>query len=111
MGRLRGIRVAVVGGGLSGLVAARELSREAAEVHVIEARERFGGRVWTLREDDFSTDPIELGGEFIDGSHKAIRTLARELGLELTRVLRDGFGLALEVNGRLRVYNAQQPIW
>ena len=111
MARLRGVRVAVAGGGLSGLVAARDLTREGADVHVIEARERFGGRVWTLREDDFSTEPVELGGEFIDGEHSAIRDLARELRLELTRVVRAGFGLALEINGRLRIHNTQQPVW
>jgi monoamine oxidase len=111
MAQLRGVRVVVVGGGLSGLTAARALSRHGADVHVVEARERFGGRVWTLREDDFSPEPVELGGEFIDGSHSDLRDLARELGLELTRVIRAGFGLALEVDGRLRIHTGQQPIW
>jgi monoamine oxidase len=111
MAQLRGVRVVVVGGGLSGLAAARALSRAGGDVHVIEARERLGGRVWTLREDDFSPEPVELGGEFIDGSHSAIRDLANELGLELTRVIREGFGLALEVDGRLRIYTTHQPAW
>lgn len=111
MSSLRGIRVAVIGGGLSGLVAARELSKQQAVVHVIEARSRVGGRVWTLRDDSFSTEPIELGGEFIDGSHKPMRDLARECGLALTRVIRDGFGLALEVKGRLRLHTKQKSIW
>jgi monoamine oxidase len=111
MSSLRGIRVAVIGGGLAGLAAARELSKQQAIVQVIEARSRVGGRVWTLRDDSFSTEPIELGGEFIDGSHKPMRDLARECGLELTRVLRDGFGMALDVNGRLRIHNVQKSIW
>ena len=111
MSSLRGIRVAVIGGGLSGLVAARELARLQADVHLIEARSRLGGRVWTLRDDSFSTEPVELGAEFIDQSHEAVRTLARDLGLELTRVVRDGFGLALEVNGRLRLHKTQKTIW
>jgi monoamine oxidase len=108
---LRGVRVVVVGGGLSGLVAARELSKQQAIVHLVEARERLGGRVWTLRDDSFSTEPVELGGEFIDDEHKAIRDLARTLGLELTRVLRGGFGLALETNRRLRIHTNQRSIW
>jgi monoamine oxidase len=111
MSALRGVRVVVVGGGLSGLVAARELSKQQAIVHLVEARERLGGRVWTLRDDSFSTEPVELGGEFIDDEHKAIRELARTLGLELTRVLRGGFGLALETNGRLRIHTTQRSIW
>src|SRR5919106_2596394 len=111
MSSLRGIRVAVIGGGLSGLVAARELAKQQADVHVIEARSRLGGRVWTLRDDSFSTEPVELGAEFIDQSHETIRSLAREHGLELTRVLRGGFGMALEVNGRLRIHTAPTAIW
>src|SRR5918994_5257583 len=111
MSSLRGIRVAVIGGGLSGLVAARELSKHQADVHLVEARSRLGGRLWTLRDDSFSTEPVELGGEFIDQSHDAVRELAREFGLQLTRVIRGGFGLALEVNGRLRIHKTQKPIW
>src|SRR5688572_19625099 len=105
------LRVVVVGGGLSGLVAARALSRQRVQVHVVEARQRLGGRVWTLRDDEFSTEPIEAGGEFIDGDHQAIRDLAKELGIGLTRVIRDGFGLALETNGRLRIHSSQRAIW
>jgi monoamine oxidase len=111
MSSLRGIRVAVIGGGLAGLVAARELSKQQAVAHVIEARSRVGGRVWTLRDDSFSTEPVELGGEFVDGSHQPLRDLASECGLALTRVIRDGFGLALEVDGRLRIHNTQKNIW
>jgi monoamine oxidase len=111
MSSLRGVQVIVIGGGLSGLVAARELARQQASVHVLEARERLGGRVWTLRDDSFSTAPVELGGEFIDGEHEAIRQLATTLGLQLTRVVREGFGLALEVNRRLRIHNTQNTIW
>lgn len=111
MPSLRGVQVAVIGGGLAGLVAARELAKQQATVHVIEARTRLGGRVWTLRDDSFSTDPIELGGEFIDDSHEEIRSLARNLGLQLTRVIPGGFGLALEVNGKLRLHPSQQKIW
>jgi monoamine oxidase len=111
MSSIRGIRVAVIGGGLAGLVAARELAKQQAVVHVIEARQRLGGRVWTLRDDDFSTEPVELGGEFIDQSHDDIRALAGELDLDLMRVVRGGFGLALEVAGRFRVFNTQRGIW
>ena len=108
---LRGTRVVVVGAGLAGLTAARDLTRRGAEVEVIEARERLGGRVWTLRDDDFSTEPVEAGGEFIDGDHTAIRELARELVVPLVRVVRGGFGLALELVGALKTYPTQTTIW
>ena len=44
------ISVLIVGAGLAGLVAARELERRGYRVIVIEARERIGGRVWTIRD-------------------------------------------------------------
>jgi monoamine oxidase len=108
---LGGTRVVVVGGGLAGLTAARDLARQGAEVRVVEARDRLGGRVWTLRDDEFSREPIEAGGEFIDGDHTAIRELARELDVAVVRVIRGGFGLALDIEGKLRIHATQQTIW
>jgi monoamine oxidase len=108
---LKGRRVVVVGGGLAGLVAARDLIARGAEVHLLEARERLGGRVWTVHDKEFSDVPLELGGEFIDGEHSAIRALCHDLRLTLQHVLKDGFGLALDVNGRVQLFNGQRPIW
>ena len=108
---LKGQRVLVVGGGLAGLVAARDLIARGADVQVIEARARLGGRVWTVRDREFSDVPLELGGEFIDGEHAAIRALCHELKLPLTPILKDGFGLALDVNGRVQLFNGQRQIW
>jgi monoamine oxidase len=108
---LKGRRVVVVGGGLAGLVAARDLIARGADVQLVEARDRLGGRVWTIHDPDFSDAPLELGGEFIDGEHAAIRALCRELRLDLLPVLKDGFGLALDVGGRVHVFNGQRPIW
>lgn len=110
-GPLKGQRVIVVGAGLAGLVAARDLTAGGAEVQVIEARSRLGGRVWTVKDSDISDAPLELGGEFIDGEHRAIRALCKELRLDLQPVLKEGFGLALDVNGRVQLFNGQRPIW
>ena len=38
--------VVVVGAGFAGLTAARELSRQGLTVHILEARDRIGGRTW-----------------------------------------------------------------
>lgn len=108
---LKGQRVIVVGGGLAGLVAARELVRRGAGVQLLEARQRLGGRVWTVSDKDFSDVPLELGGEFIDSNHHEIRSLCSELKLPLVPVLKDGFGLALDVNGRVQVFNTMRGIW
>ncbi len=55
-----GERVAVIGAGLAGLTAARELADRDLEVVVIEARDRIGGRIDTVDADGFD-GPIELG--------------------------------------------------
>jgi monoamine oxidase len=108
---LRGVRVIVAGAGLAGLSAARSLIRRGASVRVVEARDRIGGRVWTCREAPIAPFHADLGGEFIDRSHKTLRKLARDLDLRLIRVLRRGFGLALESKGRVRMFPKQSASW
>lgn len=80
-------------------------------MQLLEARDRLGGRVWSVDDPDFSDAPIELGGEFIDGEHAAIRSLCHDLKLTLVPVFKDGFGLALDLNGRVQVFNGQRTIW
>jgi monoamine oxidase len=108
---LKGVRVIVAGAGLAGLTAARELSRQGAVVRVVEARDRIGGRVWTFRDQPIAPFHADLGGEFIDRDHKAIRRLCREFDLPLVRVLRRGFGLAIDVQRRMRVLTRQRELW
>lgn len=101
----------VVGGGLAGLTAARGLIDRGADVHLVDARSRLGGRIWTVRDKGFDEIPLEAGGEFIDGEHAAIRKLVADLGLQLQVILREGFGLALDLRGRVRLFKGMRPIW
>ena len=57
--------VLVIGAGMAGVTAARELTRSGLSVMVVEGRDRVGGRVWSIR--DFCGEPIEAGAEFIHG--------------------------------------------
>lgn len=74
--------VAVLGAGLAGLCAARDLVAGGADVVVLEARERVGGRVEQVQVEDGR--PVQLGGEMIGTAHSAYLALAEELGLTLT---------------------------
>src|SRR5205085_246434 len=57
--------VVVVGAGVAGLACARALADEGVEVVVLEARERIGGRIRTLRVEGEA--PVELGASVVHG--------------------------------------------
>jgi monoamine oxidase len=90
--RLRGIRVIVAGAGLAGLAAARALERAGADVVVFEARDRVGGRVWTIRDAFEKGQYAEAGADLIEPEQTRVLDLARALGLETTKILRRSFG-------------------
>ncbi|HEV8629204.1 MAG TPA: NAD(P)/FAD-dependent oxidoreductase [Thermoanaerobaculia bacterium] len=72
--------VVVVGAGVAGLVAARELRRQGLGVLVLEARDRIGGRVFTHRDPRLPL-PVELGAEFVHGEAPLTRGLLAEAAL------------------------------
>jgi monoamine oxidase len=69
----------IVGGGVSGLAAAREISRAGFLVQLLEARDRLGGRIQTIH-DPTSPVPIETGAEFIHGEPEETFSLLRPGG-------------------------------
>jgi monoamine oxidase len=75
------LRAVVIGAGLAGLAAADELRRRGAEVTVLEARERVGGRVWSRELDNGAV--VEMGAEFILPGNTLVRALAERFGLGL----------------------------
>jgi monoamine oxidase len=71
--------VLVLGAGLAGLSCARDLARGGADVLVLEARDRVGGRVEQLELPDGRR--VQLGGELTGPFQHAYLGLAEELGL------------------------------
>ena len=72
--------VVVVGAGLAGLAAARDLSQAGASVVVLEARDRVGGRV--LNHPIGDAKVVEFGGQWVGPTQERVLALARSLGLE-----------------------------
>lgn len=58
-------RILVIGAGISGLAAARELVAQGHEVIVFEGRDRIGGRLWTSTK--WRELPLDLGASWIHG--------------------------------------------
>ena len=73
--------VVIVGAGLAGLSAARDLMNAGLDVVVLEARARAGGRVEQTTTPDGRL--IQLGGEVIADFHTSYRELVKELGLTI----------------------------
>ena len=75
------VDVAVLGAGLAGLTAARDLEQSGADVIVLEARDRIGGRVEAVTLPDGRT--VQAGGEVFGPGHTAYGELVEELGLSV----------------------------
>lgn len=77
-------RVAVIGGGITGLTAAFYLQQQARnqklplEIVLIEATHRLGGKIQTLRKNGFI---IERGPDFFFDKNQVIEDLSRQLGI------------------------------
>src|SRR5260221_11040548 len=92
MSSLSGTSVLVAGAGLAGLAAARDLSAMGAAVTVVDARDRVGGRGWTVRDGFAHGQHAEGGGDMIDEAQGEIRALAGGPGRTPPRMLRGGVG-------------------
>lgn len=80
--------VVIIGAGLSGLYAAREVLRAGLEPLVLEADDRVGGRI--LTERIAPGIEVEIGAQWIGDTHHRMRALAAELGIDTFEQYDDG---------------------
>jgi monoamine oxidase len=98
--------VVVVGAGLAGLAAARRLVDAGAEVMVLEARARVGGRTLTLPAADGT--PIDHGGQWIGPTQDRIAALAERVGVTTYPTYERGLNTEFR-DGRAHRYGGQLP--
>jgi monoamine oxidase len=101
--RQRRVDVVIVGAGLAGLTAARQLTKAGHEVCVLEARDRVGGR--TLNHHVSKGVIAEAGGQFIGPTQHRIAALAKEVGVKTFETYNSGEDL-LYARGQLSRYSA-----
>ncbi len=98
--------VLVVGAGLAGLIAARDLTAAGRSVLVLEARDRVGGRV--VNQDIGNGKIVEMGGQWAGPTQDRLLALAEELGVA-TFPTYDTGQKVLHFNGKRGTYTGTVP--
>ena len=86
---VKGKKILVVGGGISGLACANHLKYLGFEVKVVEAMERFGGRILSLRMKNGRGEPAtaDLGAMIVTGlPGNPINTLSKQFKIDLKKI-------------------------
>ena len=107
---MRDCDVVVVGAGLAGLTAARELSGAGLDVQVLEARERVGGRTLSQSVGEHPEDVVELGGQWVGPTQHEVLGLARDLGIDTYPTHTKGRNLFEDNRGKVKRYRGTIPM-
>jgi monoamine oxidase len=100
----------VVGAGLAGLTAARELSGAGLDVQVLEARDRVGGRTLSQSVGEDPEDVVELGGQWLGPTQHEVLGLARDLGIDTYPTHTKGRNLFEDDRGKVKRYRGTIPM-
>ncbi|XP_019732506.1 amine oxidase [flavin-containing] [Hippocampus comes] len=98
--------VVVVGGGISGLSAAKLLLENGVSPVVLEARDRVGGRTFTARNKE--TKWVDLGGAYVGPTQNRILRLAKQYGVKTYKV-NEQERLLHYVDGKSSTFKASFP--
>jgi len=99
--------VVIVGAGLAGLTAARELTKAGVDVIVLEARDRVGGRTYSRRASDGTL--LDLGGQWLGPTQDRLAALAAEVGATTFPTYNEGKNIEYS-NGERHVYEGAIPL-
>ncbi len=97
--------VVVVGAGPSGLAAATTLVAAGLDVVVLEARDRVGGRTWTV---DVDGSPVDLGGQWVGPTQHHLLDVIAQLGLTTSPTPTSGAS-TLVLRDRMLTYRGTIP--
>jgi len=97
--------VLVVGAGVAGLTAARELTKRNISCLVLEARDRVGGRTLSQK---VGRDWVDLGGQWIGPTQDRLAALARELGVATFPQHQEGIKI-VSWGGKIITYKGDIP--
>ena len=112
MGSTRKVDVVVVGAGLAGLTAARDLVAGGASVLVIEARDRVGGRTLnhTFTQGAADGTVVELGGQWVGPTQDRVLALAEELGIGIFAQYNEGNSVTF-IDGKPYFFASDDSSW
>ena len=100
------VDVAVVGAGLSGLMAARALNQAGKSVLILEASDRIGGRMYS--QGTIENGVLDLGGQWVGPTQNAIKNLLNELGISTFNSNHTGNGVFIW-NGKKTIFGENTP--
>jgi monoamine oxidase len=103
-------RVLVVGAGFAGLTAAYELARGGADVTVLEARNRVGGRVLSFT-DLVPGGAMEGGAELIGTNHGIWQDYAKRFRLRFVKITEEDAEAPIVLNGRRLSAAESEALW
>lgn len=100
------VSVAIIGGGFSGIAAAKKLHEAGTSFLVLEARERLGGRVFTKQFDQGYY--LDFGGQWIGPTQDRMYELCHELDVNYFETYNQGKNI-LDLGEKLKTYRGTIP--
>ena len=96
----------IIGGGFSGIAAARILHKKNKSFIVLEARERLGGRVYTKRFENGQY--LDFGGQWIGPTQDRMYALCKEYGVDYYETYNEGYNI-LDFDQKVKKYRGLIP--